>query len=145
MWYCRGKFLGRIYLHSICKRKSGAIQKLENLREKPAKIKNHSTEGGSTKSKRLYGVLSTLLQIEFSRVFCNNQKPTPFSIEKDMYLYLPELSSRVRIFWIHITAWFARCDLHVAAQIAPLDYWGHHAEIFATIYSSPLTEGGFNV
>jgi len=37
----RGKFLGGIYLHSICKRKSRATQTPENLYEKPAERKNH--------------------------------------------------------------------------------------------------------
>jgi len=38
---CKDKFLGGIYLHSICKRKSRAMQTLENLHEK-------SSEGKTT-------------------------------------------------------------------------------------------------
>jgi len=47
----RGKFLGGIYLHSICKRESRAMHTPKNLLEKPAKEKNHDAERFSTKSK----------------------------------------------------------------------------------------------
>ena len=38
---CRGKFLERIYLHSICERESGTTQTPGNLHGKLAKEKNH--------------------------------------------------------------------------------------------------------
>jgi len=77
------------------------MQTLENLREKSAEGKimiQRERERCSTKSKRIQGVLSTMLLIEFSRVFCNTQKPISFSMEKEMYLYPPELFSWVWIF-----------------------------------------------
>jgi len=41
---CRGKFLGGIYLHPICKRENEAMKTQENLREKSVEEKNHGAK-----------------------------------------------------------------------------------------------------
>ena len=65
----RGKFSGRIYLHSICKRESRTMQTLENLRENLHRGKTTvKGERDFAKSEILEEGLSTLLQIQFPRV-----------------------------------------------------------------------------
>jgi len=66
---CRGKFLGRIYLYSFCKRENKAIANTrEFIVKNPQRGKPRRKKRDSTNLKRLQGVFSTLLQIQFSRV-----------------------------------------------------------------------------